>query len=129
MAKSLFFKLTHKLLLRIIFSLCCAFALQAATVNHHSLSMDLSGQWYQAPKHWHFDRLPPTHEHDAERSQLKPANKLALTVGRYVYQSEFAVVDLEPTVIDFKNSSVLGRFHHYVFDSQQILVAKAFGGI
>lgn len=38
-------------------------------------------------------------------------------------------LDTEPTVIDFKNASVLGKFHHYIFDSQQMLVAEASGGI
>lgn len=55
--------------------------------------------------------------------------RIAATGGRFQYEAEFELHHSGRQVIDFKNSSVLGRFTHQVFDSQGALVAQAQGGI
>lgn len=55
--------------------------------------------------------------------------RIAPTGGRFQYQAEFELHHTGRHVIDFKNSSVLGRFNHQVFDAQGRLVFQAQGGI
>ncbi|EHJ94576.1 hypothetical protein [Vreelandella boliviensis] len=53
-----------------------------------------------------------------------------MTGGHFVFQSSFEITDADETiVIDFKNASALGRFHHYISDTAGSVVAKANGGI
>jgi len=53
----------------------------------------------------------------------------AITGGHYVYTSEFAVIQDEPVVVDFKNTSVIGAFKHYILDQSDVVVTTAEGGI
>lgn len=47
-----------------------------------------------------------------------------------MFQSTLAITDADETiVIDFKNSNVLGRFHHRITDSAGNIVAEAEAGI
>ena len=54
---------------------------------------------------------------------------IAATGGRFQYEANFELLHAGRHVIDFKNSSVLGRFTHQVFDAKGVLVAQAQGGI
>jgi diguanylate cyclase (GGDEF)-like protein len=79
----------------------------------------LQGQWYEVDSRWHFQD-PPVNE----------INKPSLTGGNYIFLSTLNIIDAkEPLVIDFKNASVLGLFHHYITDATGRLVAEAQGGI
>lgn len=59
----------------------------------------------------------------------QPVERISATGGRFQYDAEFELQHGGRHVIDFKNSSVLGRFTHQVFDAQGALVAQAQGGI
>ncbi|WP_439504109.1 diguanylate cyclase domain-containing protein [Methylophaga sp.] len=77
------------------------------------------GQWYEVSANWSFPDPPET-----------TVNAPSLTGGHYVFQSVFDITDADETiVIDFKNGSVLGHFHHYITDISGNFIAEARGGI
>jgi len=77
------------------------------------------GQWYEVSANWSFPAPPET-----------TVNAPALTGGHYVFQSVFDITNADETiVIDFKNGSVLGLFHHYITDLSGNFIAEARGGI
>ncbi|MET0284816.1 MAG: diguanylate cyclase [Polyangiales bacterium] len=84
----------------------------------------LDGQWYRASDSYHYAReaLLPS-------AELTPVSTLERTGGVYYYQADFAVAQSGAYVLDFKNSTVIGRFEHYVFASDGSLVASPEGGI
>lgn len=77
------------------------------------------GQWYEVSQEWRFPDPP-----------FKTIDAPLLTGGHFVFRSSFDITDADETiVIDFKNASVLGRFHHYIADSTGKVIAEARGGI
>lgn len=77
------------------------------------------GQWYEVNQNWRFPDPP-----------FKTIDAPILTGGHFVFRSTFEIKDTDETiVIDFKNASVLGHFHHYISDSTGNIVAEARGGI
>ncbi len=78
-----------------------------------------SGQWYEVDSEWQFPEQP-----------VKSINAPSLTGGQFVFNSSFEITDSDQTiVIDFKNASVLGHFHHYISNATGNIVAEASGGI
>ena len=78
-----------------------------------------AGQWYEVDSEWQFPEQP-----------VKSINAPALTGGQFVFNSSFEITDSDQTiVIDFKNASVLGHFHHYISNATGNIVAEASGGI
>lgn len=79
----------------------------------------LIGQWYEVDPDWRFPEQPAS-----------TISAPSITGGHFVFHSVFEVTDAdETTVIDFKNSSTLGYFHHYISDKTGNLIAEANGGI
>ncbi|GHG71508.1 hypothetical protein GCM10010919_22870 [Alishewanella longhuensis] len=77
------------------------------------------GQWYKVNPDWHFPE-PPTNAIPAP----------SLTGGHFVYHAVFEIRHPgETIVIDFKNASALGYFHHYLADMAGNLLLTAEGGI
>ena len=114
----IFLSVIQKLLLTVVLSFL---------FNHIALAsslQDLSGQWYQVPQNVQINPLTFPHQ-----PQIQTIDKPAITGGHYVYESFFRVTHNEPIVVDFKNASVLGKFHHYLLDSAGVLVDTAQGGI
>ncbi len=80
---------------------------------------EFSGQWYAVDDNWQFS--DPLNN---------PVESVSLTGGRFVFQSALTVTDdMASIVIDFKNASALGRFHHTISDTTGKVVAEAHGGI
>lgn len=77
------------------------------------------GKWYQVNATWNFPEVP-----------TNQIDNLNITGGSFVFKANFDVLDSnQPRVIDFKNASVLGYFHHYITDSAGKLIAEFDGGI
>lgn len=77
------------------------------------------GQWYEVSPSWHFPEQP-----------TNTVNEPSITGGHFVFQAVFEITEPDQTiVIDFKNSSVLGYFHHYISDMAGNIIAEAHGGI
>lgn len=77
------------------------------------------GQWYEVSPNWHFPDPPGT-----------TVNAPSLTGGHFIFQSTLDITDVAETIIiDFKNASVLGHFHHYISDMSGNFIAEARGGI
>ncbi|WP_206732413.1 diguanylate cyclase [Janthinobacterium sp. 17J80-10] len=86
--------------------------------------VDLPGQWHAAEPGWTY-RQPG----DPALAALTPVGRLAATGGNFWRQAEVDVPAAGRYVIDLRNSSLIGVFHHRVFDAQGALVATLSGGI
>jgi diguanylate cyclase (GGDEF)-like protein len=89
-----------------------------------AMPFELSGLWFQAQPDWQYGN-----QSRLEDPLLTPVEHPALTGGHFLFQSDFEVGRDGSLVVDFKNSSVIGQFRHFVFDSRGQLVAKMEGGI
>lgn len=83
----------------------------------------LDGRWFEAGQNWSYGG-----QVSLESTGLIPASSLNKTGGHYFFQADFEVVQ-GIQVLDFKNSSVIGLFHHRILDRQGNMVAEAEGGI
>lgn len=87
----------------------------------HAQPMQLDGKWFQ---------LRADGSADEQREpELVQIEELDRTGGRFLYRAEFDVAQDSSLVLDFKNSSVINRFYHRIYDSQNHLLAEAEGGI
>ncbi len=85
---------------------------------------ELSGKWFQPPEGWQYDGRSP-----ATIDGLTPVKDISPTGGRFLLLADFEIDTASRRVLDFKNSSVIGHFHHWVFDSNDRLVVETTGGI
>ena len=101
--------------------LCLLFMLPVASMASPSV---LEGSWYRAPAEWVYagQRMP-------DNSGLIPVDLVSRTGGRFIFESDLQVDQTGTQVLDFKNSSVIGVFRHWIFDSKGGLVGTAEGGI
>ena len=84
----------------------------------------LHGTWYDAGVARQY-----ADQTDLAKTDLSPVPALSRVGGHYIYQGEFELTDAQPHVIDFKNSSVIGRFTHHIFDAKGRQVLTLEGGI
>ncbi len=70
---------------------------------------------------WHLRATP--------NAQLETLESLPLEGGRFEFIARFELADGGRRVIDFNNSSVIGRFQHEVRDERGVLVARLEGGL
>lgn len=83
------------------------------------------GSWYQASTPaWTYQA-----QNNLEGSDLLPVSGVALTGGTFAFQADFILEKSGRQVLDFKNTSILGRFTHYIFDARNRLVLTLEGGI
>lgn len=110
----------HSSILR-VFALLC---LLLGSVAANAQPADLAGQWYEAPANWHYAGQPTL-----AGDELKTTTQLNKTGGHYAFQADFTLGQNQPSVIDFRNSSVLNQFHHWIVDDSGHLVFDIDGGI
>jgi hypothetical protein len=84
--------------------------------------LDLFGTWYELSGTIQDSKIPAP-------SGLAQVSGPSRTGGHYLYTAEFDIDEPGRYVIDFKNSSTLGRFRHRVHDAAGKLVADLSGGI
>ncbi len=99
--------------------MCLAFVAGSALATQ-----DISGQWYRAAEGWSYagqSRLDVSH--------LEAVPGIAHTGGHFLHQADFVVTEPGRYVLDFKNTSIIGQFRHFVFDRNGRLVAQMEGGI
>jgi diguanylate cyclase len=98
----------------------CLFALCR---EGHAQTPLLRGHWVQAP-------APLTPESArANADALRPLATLERIGGPYWFLAQLRVAQPGRYVIDFKNSSTIGRFRHLVLDSEGRVVSDQRGGI
>ncbi|HSH73898.1 MAG TPA: diguanylate cyclase [Methylophilaceae bacterium] len=90
----------------------------------HASPLDFKGQWYQAPLDWQY-----VNQHNIADASLIPVAKLSVTGGHYIFQSDFKLEQAGSYVIDFKNSSTLANFRHFIYRADGNLIASMQGGI
>ncbi len=86
--------------------------------------LKLDGKWYEAPSYSYC--AGPTILQCPGMMQIDQINK---TGGHVFWQGNFEIGQTTRLVVDFKNSSVIGMFHHRIFDDHDRLVAESEGGI
>lgn len=86
---------------------------------------DLNGGWYKAAS----GGLIDTYQHNPEEAGLSPVEHVGLTGGRFWFKADFTLHAPGRYVLDFKNTSIIGRFRHMIFDEHRRLVASSTGGI
>ena len=84
----------------------------------------LEGSWYQAPADWAYDG-----QHIPGNAGLTPVDLVSHTGGRFIFEADLSIDEPATQVLDFKNSSVIGVFRHWIFDSEGRQVGSAEGGI
>jgi diguanylate cyclase (GGDEF)-like protein len=84
----------------------------------------LDGNWYQAPADWAYDG-----RHIPNNTELTPVDLVSHTGGRFIFEADLLIDQPGTQVLDFENSSVIGVFHHWIFDSEGRQVGSAEGGI
>jgi|WetSurMetagenome_2_1015567.scaffolds.fasta_scaffold00240_27 diguanylate cyclase len=84
----------------------------------------LTGSWYQAPADWVYDG-----RHIPDNAGLLPVDFVSHTGGRFIFEADLPIDQPDTQVLDFKNSSVIGVFRHWIFDSEGRQVGSAEGGI
>ncbi|MBD3671765.1 MAG: diguanylate cyclase [Gammaproteobacteria bacterium] len=101
------------------------FLILAVSNISHAEPRELSGTWLQAPTSgWSYQSLDSLGD-----EALHPEKAVSLTGGKFVYHTEFDLAESGSYVIDFKNTSIIGQFRHYLYDSQQQLLVTLEGGI
>lgn len=88
--------------------------------------IDLDGQWYELP---HQASGPTTPTAPAESTRLPRVDKLSLLGGHYRHEARFDLAEPGVYVVDFKNSSVIGRFRHRLYGESNELLLEFEGGI
>jgi len=83
---------------------------------------DLAGTWYQdAAGHYRG-------EYRIDDAGPKPVAKVAPSGGRFWHAADFSVAADGRYIVDFKNTSIIDRFSHRIYDDEQRLVASVTGG-
>ncbi|MES2880030.1 MAG: diguanylate cyclase [Pseudomonadota bacterium] len=88
------------------------------------MTLDLPGKWYQSSADWSYQQ-----QSELAGAGLTPVPQLSPTGGRFWYQADFKIIRSDTYVLDFKNSSTIGRFRHTLFNAQGLLIAEFEGGI
>ncbi|MCB5183907.1 GGDEF domain-containing protein [Methylobacillus gramineus] len=84
----------------------------------------LAGQWYEATGS-SFNQVA----HDKDNTGLTPVLHPASSGGHFLYKADFELPTSAHYVIDFKSSSVIGKFTHRIYDAQGKLLSTLHGGI
>ena len=87
----------------------------------HAQPMPLSGLWFQLSPDWSTGG-----QFESGLTRIEEPDR---TGGRFLYRADFDIVQDTPVVVDFKNSSVIGCFHHRIYDNLGHLAVEVEGGI
>jgi diguanylate cyclase len=85
---------------------------------------DLAGTWYQASPQWEYQG-----QTELASTGLLLVSQVSRTGGRFWHQADFDVPAAGRYVLDFKNTSGIGRFRHIVLNRLGQPVADLRGGI
>ncbi|MBD3609674.1 MAG: response regulator [Gammaproteobacteria bacterium] len=94
------------------------------STNLYAQARELSGHWY------HSASTPsPAGPAIPPLSELHKSDSISLTGGEYWFIGEINITHAGRYVIDFKNTTTIGLFHHYIYNPQQALISELTGGI
>ena len=86
---------------------------------------DVSGRWYMLQDaDWQYQGQAVL-----DKTALQETIGVALTGGRFWYEGDIVLTGSATHVIDFKNTTTIGYFRHYIFDAQGQLLTTLDGGI
>jgi diguanylate cyclase (GGDEF)-like protein len=96
---------------RAAFALCLALLILAISV-HAEDTRKLDGSWYTGAQT--VDYRPGT---DPHATGLTPVAKVPPSGGRFWFVADFSIQQDGRYVIDFKNTAIIDRFRHRIYDS------------
>ncbi len=88
------------------------------SLHANAAPIELHGRWFQL-------NAPAAGVADGRQ----PVDRIRAVGGQFEYEAAFQLEQPGRYVVDFKNSSVVGRFIHRVLDEQGRVVAEAQGGL
>ena len=95
------------------------------TTHSWASTYDLTFEKFQAPaSNWLYK-----HQTSLNDTELKPVNSLSVTGGSFWYQADITITESNDYVIDFKNSSTIAQFRHFIYDASNRLIDTLEGGI
>lgn len=109
---------------RMVVNLCLCIWLLVLAMPVSATPLELKGDWYQAAEVWDYQL-----QYDMSETGLPKVSHTKNTGGVFLHQADINLDGNTTYVVDFKNSSVIERFTHYVFDDNGDLVLKLTGGI
>ncbi|MDH5182842.1 MAG: GGDEF domain-containing protein [Gammaproteobacteria bacterium] len=90
-----------------------------------ALPQDVSGTWYTtSDPDWQYQG-----QSSLDDSSLRTVAGVELSGGNFWFEGYFDLSESTTHVLDFKNSSTIGHFRHFVFDEKHQLLATSEGGI
>ncbi|AJQ95956.1 GGDEF domain-containing protein [Gynuella sunshinyii] len=103
--------------------LWCFLAIQstvclAQDVQYHQRFWIITDEEWQPPLVLKSDEIVP-----------RPRQQISLTGGVNWYIQSFRIPETEQYVVDFRNTSVIGQFDHYIYDGRGIQIGRLSGGI
>jgi diguanylate cyclase (GGDEF)-like protein len=107
---------------RAAFALCLALLILAVSV-HADETRKLDGSWYTGAQT--VDYRPGS---DPHLTGLTPVAKVSPSGGRFWFVADFNIQQDGRYVIDFKNTAIIDRFRHRIYDSAGHEVLTAEGG-
>lgn len=90
--------------------------LSVFTLPAWGMPIDIPGQWYDIGA-------------NPSQARAEAVSEVNLTGGHYRFEGTFTLADGGRYVLDFKNTSSIGRFHQQIFNAQGQRVADLRGGI
>jgi hypothetical protein len=121
---------THKLsLLRLIKLILIFFALCLTTSFVQASPQSLKGTWYEVHSHSESGLAEDFVDNPLQAKNLQVVDSIAHTGGHYIYQANFEIPQTGEFVVDFKNTSTIAQFKHYIYSNQNQLIASLDGGI
>lgn len=95
-------------------------------VSHAEVSLSqTTGVWYQLSS----ETIEFPDLQQIQSTTHARVDNLSLTGGRYLWQGVIDIQESGQYVIDFKSSSIIANFQHYILDDSNQLVAHFDGGI
>jgi diguanylate cyclase (GGDEF)-like protein len=101
--------------------LACLLLWAAAGV--HAQPVDLHGRWFALVA------AGTDSDGRTEPARRRPVESVSPTGGTFEYEADLSIAQAGSYVLDFKNSSVINRFHHRVTNASGAVVAESAGGI
>lgn len=90
---------------------------------------ELNGTWYEVDQHKINSAEDVFLENPLQVTQFNRADGVKLTGGHFLYIAHINIAKAGEYVLDFKNSSTIGRFRHKLYNQKNQLIANVEGGI
>lgn len=107
---------------------CCLVATQLSIQSAYANPQHLHGTW-QLIHPYSADNSHASFLDNPLKAKGSAVDGVGLTGGHYLYIASINITKYDEYVLDFKNTSTIGKFRHQVFNDQNQLIHTLEGGI